>query len=511
MSFSDDLTNFVHNYPYTNYHECVLDFLSKLVQELKKICEDADLEHLPDRLNTIDSLIASNTNAINILNTESAQTSQMIRDINDTLRELSSDVDGIHEEIDGVIDQLSEAVEALENQIDSLESDYESFKTATSTAIYNLNQAAFDPSQIVMTNNAFNYAISTLNGNSRGMRIVVDGSGSASDSIQWVDGGQYDPTNIPQKQKFTNKFKIPRFYSSGNACHLVIPSVFPIKYSASINWGLYFYANRWIGGTNANIGIVKVGAINFTDLLTEGGYTNPSAPSSGSACFNDMELFPNLSTGCYDLYIYNGRNGKYCWIDNYMFSSIMILPLDLGTMTQPDSIQRYFNLLNTYAIQATTDVDSKISSAISGLRSDIESQLVDLERSSVQLLDLDPLSFEPSTGVSLVSNNSYWRYQYDNDTLDRLIQVVEAYVDITVSITDLGSDSLTVGVLDMALATLSNNGSRSLSVDILHANNGAYGNVTYNGTVNIHAYGSFDSSTTVRIHGSFADRKILST
>lgn len=505
MAFSDDLNAFVHNYPYCNYHELVLDFLTKLVQELQKIVDDADLEHIGERLDAIDATLTANTNAINILETASSQTADILRDLSATVREHSADLEAIHNEIDGVIDQLEE-------QINALQTDYDAFKTATNTAIDTLNQAAFDPSQIVMSNSPFNFAISTLNGNKSGMRIVVDGSGSASDSIQWVDGGQYDPTNIPQKQKFTQKFKIPRFYSSGNACHLVIPSVFPIKYGASINWGLYFYANRWIGGTSGNVGIVKVGAINFTDLLLEGGYTNPSNPSSASACFNDMELFPNLSTGCYDLYIYNGRNGKYCWINDYMFSSMMILPIDLGNTSQSAGIQKYFNLLNTYSTQATSDVDGKISSAVNELRSEVYSDIDDIRSDMLDYIsknDITSLDFEETLGITVGSNNSYIRTEYAVDNVDRVVQVTEVYVDITVTITDLGNDSVTVGVFDFSPNTLG--ATHNVSVDILHANNGTYGSVTTNGTVNIHAYGTFDASTTVRIHGAFADRKIIST
>ena len=344
------------------------------------------------------------------------------------------------------------------------------------------------------------------------MRIVVDGSGSTTDSIQWVDGGQYDPTNIPQKQKFTQKFKIPRFYSSGNQAHLVIPSVFPIKYGASINWGLYFYANRWIGGTSPNTGIVKVGPINFTDLLTEGGYSISGSPSSGSACFNDMELFPNLNTGCYDLYIYNGRNGHYCWIDNYMFSSLMILPIDLGTMTDAQAIQRYFNLLNTYSTQSTSDIDGKISSAVNELRSEVNGEISDIRSDMLDFIsktDLTSLSFTENLGITVNSNNSYIRKEYGVDTLDRVVQVIECFIDIIVTITDLGSASVAVGQFDFSPDTL--NSTHSISVDILHENNGSYGSVTNNGTLNIHAYGTFDSSTQLRIHGSFADRKIVTT
>ena len=298
MAFNDDLNTFVHNYPYTNYHELVLDFLTNLVQALKKIVDDADLEHLPERLQAIDDTLSANQLAISALESASASASQAIQDLRAITSAHTADLEAIHNEIDGVIDDLTESITALEGE-------FNNYRTATDSRLQALEGVAFDPSQIVMSNYPFNFALSMLNANKFGVRIVVDEAVSDHDSIQWVDGGNYAPGGslTPNKQKFNSTFKIPMFLSSGNQCHLVIPSVFPIKYSASINWTLYFYANRYIGATSGNVGICKVGAINFTDLMAEGGYTNPNTPDANSACFNSMELFANQETGCYDLHL----------------------------------------------------------------------------------------------------------------------------------------------------------------------------------------------------------------
>lgn len=502
MSFSDELNAFVHNYPYCNYHELVLDFLTKLVQELDKIVKDADLEHLPERLQAIDEMLDANQLAIHALESASASASQAIQDLRAITSAHTADLEAIHNEIDGVIDDLTESITALE-------SEFNNYKTATDARLQALEGVAFDPSQIVMSNYPFNFALSMLNANKFGVRIVADEAVSDHDSIQWVDGGNYAPggTLTPNKQKFNSTFKIPMFLSSGNQCHLVIPSVFPVKYGANINWTLYFYANRYIGATSTNIGICKVGAINFTDLMAEGGYTNPNTPDANSACFNSMELFANQETGCYDLHIYNGRNGKFAWINNYMFTSMMVLPLDLGTMSQVPSIQKYFNLLNTYMIQSGTNLDNRINSAINTALTPVNAEidgvaedLSEVEADAFKKSELRTLNFTPVSGVSVIAN-----YSYQLAGVKGRERYTIAFIDMILDVTGLTNNSaMNIGDLDFYFNNLS--GARSLEVAIEHANNGAFGSITSGGSLAIKAYGTFDTTTRIRITASIADK-----
>lgn len=493
MAFNDDLSKFVHSYPYTNYHELVLDFLTNLLQELKKIVDDADLIHLPEKLEAINALLDANSTKIRELESASASASEAIRDLRAITIQHTVDLEQIHDEIDGVIGQLTDAVAELEDDIDALEAELDAFKISTNASIDALNQVAFDPSQIVMSNMPFNFGILMLDAYKRGVRIVSDESVTTTDSIQWVDAGDYMPYGLPIKQQFTRKFKIPRFYSSGNMCHLVIPSVFPIKYGASINWNLYFYANRYIGTTSTNTGISKVGSISFTDLLAEGGYSKTGATDSGSVCFNEMELFANTNTGCYDLHIYNGRNGHYTWINDYMFSSLMILPIDLGTMTQPASIQRYFNLLNTFAVQSTADVDGKINNCLAESKyyTDVT------EYGIYSSITPTSLTFTPASGVTIVRDNSYSEtFIYDTRTVHKI------YIELSVDVANLAHNTDTViGSFDTP--TLESN--HNVNCDIQKPNLGCYAQLSNAGSIALHAYNtsneSFGDSSRVHIMG----------
>lgn len=502
MSFYDDLNKFVHNYPYTNYHEVVLDFLQKLVAELKKIVDDADLEHIGERLDGIDAMLTTEAEKIQALESASVAASDAIQSLRAITTAHTLDLEQIHSEIDGVIDQITEAVETLQGEMADITTDFENYKTVTDAAISNLNQAAFDPSQIVMSNMPFNFALSTLNGNKNGMRIVVDGSGSATDAIQWVDGGQYAPSNIPNKQKFNRTFKIPRFYSSGNSAHLVIPSIIPIKYGGSINWQIYFYANRWIGATSGNVGICKVGPINFTDLLAEGG-VQQATPSAQTGCFNDIELFANDTTGCYDLHIYNGRDNKYCWINDYMITSIMVLPLDLGNVGVTAGIQKYYNLLNTYLPQTVKDIDNAIDSAVNEALIPVNRDLYRAFKGS----DIDSLSFTPATGVTVVSNHSHCMNKVYSEGDDNYFASVYN-IDLVVNVANLENNTTyTIGDFDISLYPIS--GSRTVDVAIESPNNGSFGSFSNAGQVAIKAYGTFGDSVRARITATITDRHIV--
>lgn len=494
------------------------EFLNKLMVKLNEVITFANqinanvdyLREIVERIQALidgfDARITANEQDIANLKIAMESVNTIIEGINSTLTDMQADIDANSGAIENLAQdverEINSAIVPLQDSVMSL-----SLTVANNTSrITVLEEAAFDPSSIVMSNMPFNYALSTLNGNANGMRIVVDGSGASTDAIQWVDGGDYAPVNIPTKQRFTQKFKVPRFYSSGNACHLVIPSIFPIKYSASLNWTLYFYANRWIGTTSGNTGIAKVGPINFTDLLAEGG-VQQTTPSAQTGCFNDLELVANSSTGCYDLYIYNGRNNKYCWINDYIISSLMVIPLDLGNVGIPTGIQKYFNLLNTYLTQTTENIGGQITSAVNSALIPINSEL----RHTIHTSDIDDLSFTPVSGVSIVSNHSYSINDTYTDEGD--VHLVSLYfIDLVLDVSDLASNTATpIGAFDYLATHYPVTGSRSAEVSVESPNNGAWGSISSTGAVTIKAFAvsSFGSTTRVRVTGTIADNHVV--
>lgn len=496
-----------HEYPYTNFHDLNLDWIIKIVKELKAIVDSIDVNAINAHFATIEGILADHSADIAALQAQSTSAAAAISSLQSTISSMEVDIT----QINGVIDQITASISELSGDVTDLETELDDYRTATDSRLTNLEQAAFDPSQIVMSNMPFNFALSTLNGNKSNMRIVVDGSGADSDAIQWVDGGQYAPTNIPNKQRFNSAFKVPRFYSSGNQCHLVIPSIIPIIYRASVNWAIYFYANRWIGGTSGNVGICKVGPINFTDLLADGG-VQQTTPSAQTGCFNDLELVANQETGCYDLHIYNGRNGKYTWINDYIISSLMVLPVDLGNTGVTAGIQKYFNLLNSFMQQSTNNIDSKITSAVSQSQSVLEDLISTSHDSGLRdAIVMNSIAFneDPDVVTSITRNFSKYSVKrvFDHYGSSYDYYVKRLYVDLTMILHDITDD------LDIELGQFAVNGSVPISMANsglvnIAANAGVplleeYASVGADGTLSMHLKGAtmVNSTMTVRING----------
>lgn len=501
-----------HEYPYTNFHDLNLDWIIKIVKELKAIVDTIDVDTINSHFATIDGILAEHTADIAALQAQSSAAASAISTLQTTVSSMEVDIAQIHSQIDGVIDQIAAAVSELTGDVTDLETELDNYRTATDSRLTNLEQAAFDPSQIVMSNMPVTFAMSTLDGTKNGLRIVVDGSGAASDAIQWVDGGNYAPGGaIPQKQKFNSTHKVPRFYASGNACHLVVPSIFPIKYGAAINWALYFYANRWIGSTSGNTGICKVGPINFTDLLADGG-VQQATPAAGTGCFNDIELFANEDTGCYDLHIYNGRNGKYTWINDYIISSLMVIPLDLGNVGVTAGVQKYFNLLNTYMTQASNNVDSKITSAVAQSQSVLEDLISASHDTGLRAaIVMNPIVFneDPDVVTSITRNYSKYSVQrvFDHYGASYDYYVKRLYVDLTMVLHDV-TDSVDVELGQFAVGgsvpiSMANSGLVNIAANAGVPLLEEYASVGADGTLAMHLKGltPVNTTMTVRING----------
>ena len=195
-----------------------------------------------------------------------------------------------------------------------------------------------------------------------------------------------------------------------------------------------------------------------------------------------------------------------------MFSSIMILPLDLGTMSQTASIQKYFNLLNTYLIQTNSNIDGRITSAVNSALIPINSELSDLEsevRHSLKAGDIDDISFTPVTGVSIVTNKSYAiNDTYSDESGAHLVSLY--FIDLVLDVSNLASNTATpIGAFDWSLYPVT--GSRSAEVSLETPNNGAWGSISTTGAITIKAFAvtSFGETTRVRVTGTVADNHVV--
>lgn len=517
MSFYDDLNKFVHNYPYTNYHEVVLDFLTKLTNELKKIVEDADLEHLPERLEAIEAQLDRDAEKISALESFSATASEAIQSLRAITTAHTADLEAIHNEIDGVIDQLTTAVAELEDDMEALSSRVDNLDTSTNQRLTQLESAAFD--NLELSPIPFTFLIDVRNGNSKGIRIVVDEAIGANDSIIWSEnkGGQTN-TNLPEKQRLNPTFALPMFKNSGNPCHLVIPSIIPYKYNGSIDYTLYFYAQRWIGNTSSsNVGISYVTAVSMNSLLAVGGVQQASATQT-NMCFQDMELVVNPSTGDYDLHLYNGRNGRYCAIADFTPTSIMVSTVDI---TGTGATQKYYNLKHTAynQIAGALNPDGKIASALAEAKSYSDTKVSEAITALNYRMDttedfiyrdMTPLaeSFIVGENVTLVRNKCY-KSSSQWDSSANVYDTSIYYVELTVDIANMPHNTdVTIGYF----SGMSISSNHNINCDMQKPNTGCYASVGTDGSITIHAYNpsgsDFGASTRVHLMGVFIEQTI---
>lgn len=507
-----------HEYPYTNFHDLNLDWIIKIVKELKAIVDQIDIDEINARFTQINAELSEHSSDIAALEASSTQAAAAIASLQTLVSGIQVDIAQIHSQIDGVIDQLTAAVATLQGELTDLETDYNGFKAATNLAIDALNQAAFDPSQIVMSSIPFNFGMNMLNANANGIRIVVDGSGSQSDSIKWVDAGDYTHNAQPINNKLLHKFKMPEFERSGNPAHLIIPNVIPYLYNQGVNvrlsYNLYFYANRYFYEQHGdNIWIRKTGAINTVDLLADGGVQQATI-NDDRMCFFDMELHANQETGAYDLWLYNGRDGHYCTIDQFKFSSILISTVDLGNTGTWEGAQRYFNLLNAYGTNAYDMMDIKDATNLQTAKNYADSRDSYTEQTCKLTDVLDKiLLLEPEDASVTVDTDKSRFCKYQFSTATKAYTVTKMMVELQLTVSGLTQGvSVNVGqLLYNGSAPFSMNDGHYLDLAVMNTAATGYAVVSSDGTVALavrDSSGTVPASVSMRVYGYVYDVKI---
>ena len=496
-----------HEYPYTNFHDLNLDWIIKIVKELKAIVDQIDVDAINAHFATIDGLLATHSQEIAALQASSSAAADAISSLQTLVSGIEVDIAQIHSQIDGVIDQIAAAVTQLTGDVDALERELDTYRTATDSRLSQLEDAAFG--QLVLSPLPFNFLMDMRNALSKGVTIVQDDSSQGSNSIQWVTGGSQ--TNAATtKENLTGTFQIPRFYKTGNQCHLVIPSVFPYRYKMSVDENVYFYAQRYMGATSTNTGIAYIPVTTMGALLAEGGVQNSSTLQHGPLL--DLELVVNQTSGDYDLYIYNGRNGLYSNINDFMFTSLVISNVDIRP-NATGATQRFFELKSTIFNQFYNglNADGKIAAAKSQIEDDITYETDKALKASTIM---QPMNFDEDVSVvtSVNRNNSMFSIERVADRLNMSYDytVTRLYIDMTIVLENFTSNTdTTLGqFLRGALPTITLGKTALVNVSAAFGSvvEHAYGSVSTTGELVINVKGtSLPSTGTVRITGYIYD------
>lgn len=490
------------------------EFLNKLMVKLNEVITFANqinanvdyLRTIVERIQTLvdgfDARITANTNNISALQAAVETINGAITDINNSIDDISSRVTDVENGLEALAENvetiIADSIRPLETAITNIQITVGNHEQR----IEQLEDAAFENLEISPL--PFTFLMDVRNGNSKGLKIVQDDASLSSNSIVWSEnkGGQTN-SSLLEKQKLPNTFTLPMFKNSGNPCHLVIPSIIPYKYNGGVDFTLYFYGQRWTGATaGSNSGISYVLGVSMNSLLAEGGVQQSSATQT-NMCFQDMELVVNESTGDYDLYLYNGRNGRYNAISDYTPTCIMISTVNIEPQ-RTGYFQRFSNLKNTCYNQMSEGLnpDGKIASAISSLRSEINSEISDINGDILEINSalgdieddyLSPMFFKflstltPGSDVTVVNNHTrgnYAIYTDENQVQHEFVYInINLTVDVDVSL--VGGD-FTIGTLDTLPSGWSLESNFNVEVSAQRSNSGAYGTISPNLTISGH-------------------------
>lgn len=496
-----------HEYPYTNFHDLNLDWIIKIVKELKAIVDSIDIDEINRHFATIDGILAEHTADIAALQAQSTAAAAAISSLQTTISGMQVDIAQIHSQIDGVIDQIAAAVTQLTGDVDELQAELDIYRTATDSRLSQLEDAAFG--QLVLSPLPYSFLMDMRNGLSKGITIVQDDSSLASNSIQWVTGGTQTDT-ATTKEKLTGTFQIPRFYKSGNQCHLVIPSVLPYRYKMNVDENIYFYAQRYMGGTSTNTGIAYIPVTTMGYLLADGGVQNTNSLQHGPLI--DLELVVNQETGDYDLHIYNGRNGLYANINDYMFTCLMMSNIDIRPQATGATL-RFYELKTTLFNQfyKGLNADGKIAVVKSQLEDNITYE-TDKALKAASVMESMNFDEDLSVVTSVNRNNSMFSIERVADRLNMSYDytVTKLYIDMTIVLENFTSNTdTTLGqFLRGAFPTITLGKTALVNVSAAFGSviEHAYGSVSTTGELVINVKGTnLPATGTVRITGYVYD------
>ena len=374
-----------HEYPYTDFHDLNLDWLLKTVKDLKEEIDNLDLDEWQSRLTACETTLNEHASDIQALEGEYDSLYQAITTLQTTVTSHTADISTIN----GAIDDLDRVVNGLVNEqysqgqeLTQLENNVRAISQSVDILepqVAELMESAFG--ELVLSANNFYFGGDFRDLSKVDYEIVNDVVDGSNPSILLGNAGSNrDYPEYPTRQMIA-------FKNTGDQCHLILRNFMLGKYNISeLNYNplLYFGALIWrYAYQNSDYYHNDTGATVST-LIS--GYV---APNNGNhkGLFKDMQLVLNTS-GNYDLYIYNGRNGYVAngthYISYFVCSTQLI-----------DTVTKFMDKLMAYQWHITKEISSQISDTTPTLvRSTISTDLAD----NTSALN---------SGIKTISDNEY--------------------------------------------------------------------------------------------------------
>lgn len=319
-NFRDDLNAFVHSYPYTNYHEVVLDFLIKQLEAFRDFLNNLGLDEMKAAIEQIQGQIAEMIpeiekipgmeTAVEALLGALTDLSELVDENTNRIGELSDAVDVINDTING----LDTWKQDIENQINTINST----DASQNTRLDALEEATIGS----LTVNAGNYFFQDLRFPVMRKNVtfhkVSDDSELTEAELMTTDysiGLWYSTQSNPNVGNYywgdtgltAQRQNIPLFRTQGTAAYMKIHNVMPYGYVQTDPRNVVLNCYHWQSQTG--IDWLKTTAYTVNQMFSG------QQPSGNVGPFVDIKFVVNQKDACIDLIMYNGRNNVYVGAD----------------------------------------------------------------------------------------------------------------------------------------------------------------------------------------------------
>jgi len=346
-----------HKYPYTDIHDLNLDWILKVVKEMKDKFDSIDFDYIFNTLTSLNNITAQHTELI-------AQIQGDIDSIGGQILQLRDDLNSGLTDVNGRIDGISSSLDSLSNTVATNTSDISEIKSSISdirddladlggitsevsglesevdnldTRVTSLESAAFG--DVSVSPVPKNFGCYCIDPSKMDYEIIQD-TVTPDPSWDWTVMMASNP--LYQNGKEQIRFRGNEYY---NKSHLIIKNFIPKMQNSDPLTLLFKFNYTWDYTSNCQALNTSFGALLSGVDCIAGGST--------SVCIGGARLVPSVDNlDIYDLYLSaQSLSGSGAWIENsgFFLNYVAILGgtgyLGDGRINL-DAGEKYFNAFN---------------------------------------------------------------------------------------------------------------------------------------------------------------------